>query len=153
VISELKVCCLFYSLSRVYDWDPLLKIWLEIILLTDYFFSWYLFIFFLLVILKVVIIIFIWSWLFILSFVLLLLDSGFESFASLLISILALQGWEAGGQYSILHGESWLAEAHWFLTHEPLWWWTPWKSEAKEPEGCWWRWRWRGWRMSCNVQW
>jgi hypothetical protein len=36
------------------------------------------------------------------------LDSGFFS----LIFPLVLQGWEAGGQYSIFHGEGGLAEAH-----------------------------------------
>ena len=59
----------------------------------------------------------------------------------------SLQGWEAGSQHSLIHGEGGLTEAHRLLSHEPLRRWTSWPREAKEPEGscqegCW---RWRRW--------
>lgn len=73
-----------------------------------------------------------------------------------LTNYMHLQGREAGCECRIFPCASWLPEAHWLLSHKPLRWWSPRKSEAKEPEGSckeglwWWR-RWGWWGVKCRF--
>ena len=71
-------------------------------------------------------------------------------------SFWCVQGWEAGSEYPLVHGEGGLAKAHWLFTHKSLRWWASWPREAKEPEGSCqegrgWRWRWRRRRVRSRV--